>query len=450
MTSAEGLSSSRQRRPQPRRAATKPPTPKNTTPTTPTSRTGHGDSPGSSANAPANTTKPSARQRQAGGRPEHDRHPQAGVGNHDAAFVAVAHPQSLQAQPATPPPGSKQRRHQQTREEEQGDAGAGAALGTPTGQRHHQPPHTQQPPDDDHERDLSPAAGEPSGPPLRQLEGRRGRRWLGRRSRAAGRRHHQQQQRQRADGRDDHPGDSGASCQHHHQQHGNQGGHGQADPVAQPPGPYEGGGGGHQHQGGPHLRGVKVPLIGLDQYQQQPEQPEQHGGHPHHTRTRPPAPGQHRRPRGSLGHDQLPSIAAGTAAALAGLLGPSFPRKPRRTPPCRPGARGHGHAPWGGHPMEWPAVLRASTDQQAGAVPELCQKLRYTQPHVALIPQPSIASLTCAVMWVREVLRRVVNHPRIDGKDEVSSRSDIPRRLRRTLARRQQWRSDANRIAATP
>jgi hypothetical protein len=44
----------------------KPPTPKNTTPTPPTSRTGHGDVPGSSAKASANTTKPSiARARQA-------------------------------------------------------------------------------------------------------------------------------------------------------------------------------------------------------------------------------------------------------------------------------------------------------------------------------------------------------------------------------------------------
>ena len=36
------------------------------------------------------------------------------------------------------------------------------------------------------------------------------------------------------------------------------------------------------------------------------------------------------------------------------------------------------------------------------------------------IPQPSIAPLTCAVMWAREVLRGVVNQRRIDGKDGVA------------------------------
>ena len=47
-------------------AAGMPPKPKNTVPTAPTSRTGQVDSPGSSANASANTTNPSiGRARQA-------------------------------------------------------------------------------------------------------------------------------------------------------------------------------------------------------------------------------------------------------------------------------------------------------------------------------------------------------------------------------------------------
>ena len=191
---------------------------------------------------------------------------------------------------STPPPGSKQGRHQQAGKEEQGDGGGPAPRSAPRVlSAITSPPTLNSPPTTTMNANSPPATGERSGPPVRLLEGRRGWRWPSRRSRPAGRRHHQQQQRQGTDGRDDHPGGCRASRQHHQQQHGNQGGHGQADPVARPPGPYQGDCGRHQHQGRHQLRGVKVPLIGLDQYQQQPEQPEQHGGHPHHARTRAPA-----------------------------------------------------------------------------------------------------------------------------------------------------------------
>jgi hypothetical protein len=58
---------------------------------------------------------------------------------------------------------------------------------------------------------------------------------------------------------------------------------------------------------------------------------------------------------------------------------------------------------------------KASVHVRLQAVPEICQKLRYTtsRRHTT---QPSAAPLTCAVMWAREVVRGVVNLPRIDGK----------------------------------
>ena len=37
-----------------------------------------------------------------------------------------------------------------------------------------------------------------------------------------------------------------------------------------------------------------------------------------------------------------------------------------------------------------------------------------------LTPRPSTAPLTSVVVWAREVLRGVVNHRRIDGKDGVA------------------------------
>jgi hypothetical protein len=46
------------------------------------------------------------------------------------------------------------------------------------------------------------------------------------------------------------------------------------------------------------------------------------------------------------------------------------------------------------------------------------------------IPQPSTASLTCAVMWPREVLRGVVNQRRIDGKDGIAAPTESSVRLR--------------------
>jgi hypothetical protein len=52
----------------------------------------------------------------------------------------------------------------------------------------------------------------------------------------------------------------------------------------------------------------------------------------------------------------------------------------------------------------------------------LARYLPETALHAALrrpTTQPSAASLSCAVMWIREVLQGVVNHPRINGMQGV-------------------------------
>src|SRR5215211_3829313 len=56
----------------------------------------------------------------------------------------------------------------------------------------------------------------------------------------------------------------------------------------------------------------------------------------------------------------------------------------------------------------------------AHGVPEICQKLRYAQPHAVPRHHPLTVLLTCAVVWGREVLHGVVSPPRIDGKDGVA------------------------------
>jgi hypothetical protein len=53
----------------------------------------------------------------------------------------------------------------------------------------------------------------------------------------------------------------------------------------------------------------------------------------------------------------------------------------------------------------------------------LARDLPETALHVAsprLTTQPSTAALTCAIVWAHEVVRGVVNLPRIDGKDGVA------------------------------
>ena len=62
-------------------------------------------------------------------------------------------------------------------------------------------------------------------------------------------------------------------------------------------------------------------------------------------------------------------------------------------------------------------------DSHTGALPEICQKPRYTQPHVAPRPNPQQRPLTCAVVWGRVVLHGVVNPRRIDGKDGIAALS---------------------------
>jgi hypothetical protein len=55
-----------------------------------------------------------------------------------------------------------------------------------------------------------------------------------------------------------------------------------------------------------------------------------------------------------------------------------------------------------------------------GALPEICQKLRYAQPHAAPRHHPLAVLLTCSVAWVGEVVHGDVNPRRIDGKDGVA------------------------------
>src|SRR5215208_1977398 len=55
-----------------------------------------------------------------------------------------------------------------------------------------------------------------------------------------------------------------------------------------------------------------------------------------------------------------------------------------------------------------------------GPLPEICQKLRYTQPHAAPRSHSWKRLPTCAVVWRRGVLHSVVNPRRIDGKDGVA------------------------------
>jgi hypothetical protein len=56
----------------------------------------------------------------------------------------------------------------------------------------------------------------------------------------------------------------------------------------------------------------------------------------------------------------------------------------------------------------------------AEAVPEICQKLRPTQPRPAPRHDPPTALLTWPDVWGPEVSQGVVNPPRIDGKDGVA------------------------------
>ena len=234
-------------------------------------------------------------------------------------------------------PGRKQRRRQQARKEEQGDGWRrrrvqrpGRSAPSPAHPTLNSPPTTTmnancpQPPANGrvHPCGCSRAAEDDAG-----LAVRRGRRAAGTTSSTSGRAQMAVTTTPATPGRRANTTTSSTATR---------AATAQADPVAQPPGPDQGGGGGHQHQGRHQLRGVKVPLVGLDQHQHQPEQPEQHGGHPHHARTRPPAPGQHRRPRGSLDHDQLPSVAGSAAtpgrAARAFLPAEASPDSSRSQP----------------------------------------------------------------------------------------------------------------------
>jgi hypothetical protein len=62
-------------------------------------------------------------------------------------------------------------------------------------------------------------------------------------------------------------------------------------------------------------------------------------------------------------------------------------------------------------------VATVTTQGRARKLPETTHHVSSPRPTT----QPSAAPLTCAVVWAREVLHFVVNHPRIDGKDGVAS-----------------------------
>ena len=68
----------------------------------------------------------------------------------------------------------------------------------------------------------------------------------------------------------------------------------------------------------------------------------------------------------------------------------------------------------------------------------LARYLPETALHIALrrpTTQPSAASLSCAVMWIREVLQGVVNHPRINGMQGVRGSNPLSSTRHNALTR---------------
>jgi hypothetical protein len=64
-------------------------------------------------------------------------------------------------------------------------------------------------------------------------------------------------------------------------------------------------------------------------------------------------------------------------------------------------------------------------DDPTGALPEICQKLRYTQPRAAPRPQHSTVALTCSVAWGGEALHGDVSHPHINGMQGVKGSNPL-------------------------
>ena len=136
---------------------------------------------------------------------------------------------------------------------------------------------------------------------------------------------------------------------------------------------------------------------------------------------------------------QLPSGSRGSVLVPRARWQPDGSRSARSRWQCGSAARSPGAA----HPASAPAVggagrrpppAPAAPPRPAVAVKHLpgqhttarlglARDLPETAPRLASCrptTQPSAASLTCAVMWRREVLQGVVNRRRIDGKDGVA------------------------------
>ena len=118
---------------------------------------------------------------------------------------------------------------------------------------------------------------------------------------------------------------------------------------------------------------------------------------------------------GPLGptHPSCLTQREGGPCANASRLGPTIPAAPVQSPaPAR-------EIGWGARLREDDVGVHAM-DDHAG---DLARDLPETALHVALqclTSQPSTRPPSCANVWSRGVLLGVVNHPRIDGEDEVA------------------------------
>ena len=129
----------------------------------------------------------------------------------------------------------------------------------------------------------------------------------------------------------------------------------------------------------------------------------------------------------STGSPTCPPMAPATQTTRPPYTAPTA-ASPASPSPARAASSTNGQRP-SRHPigLARPPMQAAMWDpillRESGATRQvLARYLPETALHVALrrpITQPSAASLSCAVMWIREVLQGVVNHPRINGMQGV-------------------------------